>query len=280
MTGSNIILIIIVAVVFLVLIWCIKNGNNIKLGKKKEKKASKPSKEDKFKDVIPKEKKKPVKKDNKPLIKKSAKKEIEKSNATVTKITKEDFKNNDIKVPEAMLEEAEKEKLKEEIKKETKANKPSFGVPDFKNQPLPEFKFDDDFKFDKFNDNFKFDDDFKFDDEFMFDNPFNKSNNFAPLDNPFAKKNDFSSFGKKEDFKMPDYIVVGDEFEDPMIMEKPKHYTKEETLENKTFEDRVNMVFSGITEDKQKLTSEVIIGQVLSEPKARTNRRNRERKTM
>lgn len=288
MSSADIILIAILAGVVIVLVWFIKTGNNIKFGKKKDKK-KKSGDKDKFKDVIPKEKKEKPAKQVKPEIKKNVKSELEKKEgkeaAKVSKVTKEDFTNNDMKVPQTMLSSEEQEKKAKEFVEPKKSKIPQDNGFKF-NKDMdfkPDFKFDDKFKFD---DNFNFDDEFKFDDDLLLGNPFSPIGDKS-MPSGMSATNELDGLFDEDLFSQSNNIekesfLSSMEFDEPSMpnpFNEAKVVSKEDALEKHSMQDKFGTVFNGaITKDN--LTNEVIVGDILSSPKSRINRRIRERKKM
>lgn len=246
MTGSTIIVIAVCVICGLVFLWCIKNGNNIKFAKKEKKGKPKKAAEDKFKDVIPKEKKEKPKKQ--PIIKNSLKEDIKKKdeeNKTVEKITIEDFKNNDLSVPIALLSDEEKTAKAKEVARQGKT--PSTGK-DF---------------------------------NFNFDNEFKPLKSPSLMDNPFKFDDDLDSlFGPpkkpaslpKDDFKPLDFDFLDDEFDfDGLEKQSASNIVD---VNNKTGLDKFEQVF-GAGATKESAKHEVVVGDVLSSPRARVNKINR-----
>lgn len=275
MEGTTIVLIAIFAICGLVSLWAIKNGNNIKL-KKKEKKAKK-SNEDKFKDVVPKEKKK---KPHKQKISATAKAEKagtqEPPTNKIVKVTKEDFKSNDIEVPKTLETSEQKPvvgaspiKLKDEdlnglklkLSDENKAKDFGF-ADDLGGFNFPEMK------------NLKDEDD----DDFWKDMP----EDFilpplANVDKENLSKNadmgkEFSEFSKG----MDDDLEFWKGLEDVKTAQPNEQREKGEFL-NEVIEARFEKVF-GKTGEKPSVAKEIIIGEVLSENRSRANRELREKR--
>lgn len=242
---SNIILVVVVGICVLVLFWCIKNGNNIKRDKKPKNKEKKPA-EEKFKDVIPKEK---VKKE--PIIKDSVKKDLKKEkeeNSTVSKITKEDFTNNDMTIPTALLSDSEKTEKAKEIARQGKPPAP---------KPF-DFNFDNEFKPMKapIGDNpFKFDEDL--------DSLFS-----APKKPTQPPKFDFAD--------VPKFDFAEDELDfDPFDMPKSSEVKpRKDVFDKSNIKERFNKVF-GEKSNKGETNTEVILGEIISKPRATVNRLNR-----
>jgi len=267
MEPTNIILIVIFAICGLVLVWAIKNGNNIKL-KKKEKK-QKADKKEKFKEVIPKEKpekaEKPEKKQKKETIKDSAKAEkagkAEPPTNKVMKVTKEDFKSNDMEVPKALGGEEKKTS-------ETKKNDFKFDADNFELPPLKNFGKDD----------FNFDDNFLKDDITGLDPAFEdflapmKGSGETGKDLPFLPAVEEDSF----DFSSDEFMSDLDSLLEVKSEDTPKSSVKGEIL-NETVEQRISKVF-GDTLRTEAGVKEVMVGEVLAGNRSRTNRELREKR--
>lgn len=244
MSTTTIILIAVFGVCGLFLLWAIKNGNNIKF-KKKEKKSK-----DKFKDVIPKEKpekKKPEK------IRKAVKDEksgkAEPPTNKIVKVTKEDFKSNDIEIPKTMEEkkpDTQKTDKKDEfniddfdLEKEMEA----LGItpPNFNKKPSFEADFND------FG---------------------------APMQDPymFSGINDLD-FGKEF---MSDPIKDDFDFKPSFLNSNgPK---TDGTFVNESIDARFAKIFGDSALADDKTAREVVIGDVMSGNRSRTNREARERR--
>ena len=261
MEPTNIVLIVVFAICGMVLLWAFKNANNIKF-KKREKKA-KADKKEKFKEVLPKEKPIKEKKEKKDKIRDAVKEEksgrVEPPTNRVTKVTKEDFKSNDIELPQSI---GSAEKQTSEFPKE------EFKLPDdFKLPPLKEFK----------------EDDFKFDDEFLksefpgFDPMLNDLG--MPMDAgypmdafpfmPVAEEDSFD-FSPNPSMKLP---------EQPMNSQPEEHQTLQTKgkILNESIEDRINKVFGNISLDASEV-KEVMVSEVLTGNRSRINRELREKR--
>lgn len=258
---TSIILVVIFVIVAFVFLWAIKNGNNIKFKKKEKKK-----KEDKYKEVIPKDKpakeEKPKEKPEK--IRKAVKDEKSGKASPPTnkimKVTKEDFKENDLAVPKTFDEQTErvKECLDDnsnisdfDLEKELEAlglgkgigNGPSINENGFAGSEFEDF--------------------------------------LAPMR---EEKESFSSF------TMPNKIISRNEisnsnepidFSDEFFKFKPvaSKQKDEGVFEHQTVEERFNKVFGeqGLLLDKT--SHEVLVGDIMSGNRSRTNREARERRT-
>ena len=236
MTGSSIIVISVCVICGLVFLWCVKNGNNIKFAKKEKKGKPKKSAEDKFKEVIPKEKKEKPQKQ--PVIKNTVKEDIKKkeeANKIVEKITIQDFKNNDLNVPTALLSDEEKTAKAKEVARQGK-------------QPSSNKDFN-----------------------FNFDNEFKSLKNPSIMDNPFKFDDDLDSlFGPpkkldvpvKEDLKPLDFDFLDDEFDFDGLGKPNQEYSPE----TRASLDKFEQVF-GAGASKETARHEVIVGDVLSSPR-------------
>lgn len=274
MEGTTIILVALFAICGIVLLWALKNGNNIKI-KKKEKKAKK-SNEDKFKDVVPKEKKQKV---HKQKISKNAKSEKagtqEMPTNRVVKVTKEDFKSNDIEVPKS-LETPEKPSAP--LEKEKVQKKDDFNKVDFKNLvggSAEDFGFKEDLEKLKLPE-IK---DFKEDDDDEFWKNFSDDLISPPLDD--AGKMDAKKMGFDEQFpKFNDTLGDDEDFWKGLAdIQKPVKNEKREDGEilNEVIEARFEKVF-GKTSGSSSVAKEIIIGDVMSGNRSRANRELREKR--
>lgn len=272
MEGTTIVLIVIFAICGLVLLWALKNGNNIKL-KKKDKKAKK-SNEDKFKDVVPKEKKK---KQHKQKISETAKAEKagtkEPPTNKIMKVTKEDFKSNDIEIPKS---------LETPVSKESKVGSPiKLKDEDLKGIKLKSSNESNDFGFAGNLDKFNLPDlkDFSNEeDDFWKDMP---DDFILP---PLAKEHK-ERFGKNDDIEkdfadfnkgMEDNSGFWKGLEEIQNPQPNKEREKGEIL-NEIIEARFEKVF-GKTSEAPSVAKEIIIGDVLSGNRSRTNRELREKR--
>ena len=267
MEFTTIIVIVIFAICGLVLLWAIANGNNIKFKKKEKKSKSKPSKEEKFKDVVPKEK---PKKEVKQKISTSAKEEKagKKDSPTnkVVKVTKEDFKSNDLEIPKAL----------DDKKPEPEKPKPE------------EFKFD----FDEFN--ISGDPTSKLVGDINFSDPYTGKNDFPldfgsmnddlflpPMHNNSTSEANLFKGGIQDDFykfddKLPPLNLDDDLLYDfnKSIKNEPR---KDGQILHETLETRFNQVF-GDNVSAEVPAKEVIVGEILANNRSRTNRELRERR--
>ena len=266
---TTIIVIVIFSICGLVLLWAIANGNNIKIKKKEKKSKKKSSKEEKFKDIVPKEKKE--KKTLKQKISASAKEEKSGAKAIptnkVTKVTKEDFKSNDLEVPKAL------DDAKQEITQ----------------KPTP-----DEFKFDVEDFNITGDPTSKLIGDINFGEPLSKmdnvSSNFSPMGDDlflppiYGEDDKFSNLFKSD---MPNDMYKFDEELSPLDFdEKDLNYDfkapeqkKHEPGQvlNETLAERFNQVF-GDNPAAISAMKEVIVGDVMTGNRSRTNRELRERR--
>lgn len=263
MEPTTIILIVIFAICGMVLLWAFKNGNNIKF-KKREKK-EKADKKEKFKEVLPKEKPEKEKKEKKEKIHQAVKEEksgkVEPPTNKVMKVTKEDFKSNDIEIPKALG--GEDKKAQETKKDDFNFNPDDFVLPPLKDFKEADFKFDDDLlkaDFPAFDSSMQ---DFNF--------PMAGDNSFQGL--PFLPSAESDSF----DFSAQDPFLPS---MDSAIELGPKNPTvspvKGEIL-TESVEDRISKVFGGTTLDASGV-KEVMVSEVLTGNRSRTNRELRERR--
>lgn len=237
-----------------VLIWAIKNGNNIKFKKKEKKKKDKSA--NNFKDVVPKEK--PDKKVHKEKVRAAVK--AEKSGEAmppsnkVVKVTKEDFSNSDLVVPKSMEDKNVEEKSNEIFKKE----------------------FDE-----KFDDNFDLEKEMRAlgismpESASIMDDQLTKDF-LAPMSGGLPDecfKDDFTDFDFNDDFSdLP--FGKDDIFE---IKGEDNSTMKPGKFEEKSISERMAKVFgeSGFADET---TKEIIVGSVMLGNRSRTNRENRERR--
>lgn len=277
--------------------YLIISANGIKLFKKKEHKVkAKKSNEEKYEEVLPKEKKekKTVKiSDNvkKEKLKDDIKKELSEkvtsgvaskpqASGTVSKITKEDFMRNNIEVPSTsnLLTEEEKKAMtaKSLPKAKEQPSKPyDFGFSDFPDSPKSNFPIDDPLgsKDDPFAD-------IDFDailngtsSSKTSDKPFMSENlpGFDPLDSGFGADSS-ASFGGFNQKTSADYFNASPSFNmsaqsdfgsEPIVME--------------SLDERFEQVFGAnyASIGGSKMGKEIIIGDILKGPRARENRARR-----
>ena len=266
MEFTTIIIIAIFAICGFVLFWAIANGNNIKFKKREKKSKSKPAKDEKFKDVVPKEKpKKAIKQKISESVKeeKSGKKEVPSNK--VVKVTKEDFKSNDLEVPKTLDDK------KEEQAKITQE----------------EFKFDFD------NLNITGDPTTKLLGDINFNDPMTGGEQPLGLDgmnddlflpptlNSGIDDMDLFKGGMQEDFYKFDDKLSALQLDDDFPygfeeIESPKEKKPGQIL-NETMQDRFNQVF-GENLSIEEPVKEVLVGNVLASSRSRTNRELRERR--
>lgn len=276
-SGTMAILLIILAFV----IYFVCSSNGVKLFKKKEHKVkAKKSNEEKYADVLPKEKKehkvKVAQSVEKEKLKEDIKKDMEKGkadtpagkdgqksvtgeNPTVSKITKEDFLKNNIDVPKNSNWLTEEEKKKEA---EVKA------LPKAKEQPSTSY-------------------DFGFDDSDSF--PTRSSD----LDDLFAGT-DIDSILSGGDYAgtdstdFPDLSELGIFDDEPAPKEEGEKYSQLASedyfgqagqvsqMGARSLEERFEEVFGkGYLSDKSAVAKEIIVGDVLSSPRAKVNSEKR-----
>ena len=272
MEPTTIILTVIFAICGLVLIWAIKNGNNIKFKKKEKKTKSKDSKKEKFKEVIPKEKKeKPDKK--KETIRESVKDEkagkVEPPTNKIMKVTKDDFMSNNISVPKSLGgEDKEKEKSKSEDF--------HFDAKDLGLLPMhPMKEFDDK--------------DFMFDDKFMKDDfsglGLNEEDFLKPmmnddklLENPFLPMPEDDSLLLGKDMKLgEDLLMDFNNFPPPASVGMPMQSKVKGDIKPESIEERLEKVF-GDNISNEPGVKEVIVGDILSGNRSKANRELREKR--
>ena len=256
MESTTIVLIIIFAICGLVLIWAFKNGNNLKLKKKEKKqrkKKTKDSKKEEFKEIIPKEKKEKTEK-KKEVIRESVKDEksgkVEPPTNKISKITKEDFENNNIAVPKTLGGE---EKPKTQTK-ETKLSDKDLGLP-----PLNGFG----------DGGFNFDDDFLKDD--LMDFGIKSEDFLGPIGDGNLMGDSFMSGNDMDLGEIP--MMDFNNFPAPIDM--PTRTPGE--IRPETIEQRLEKVF-GSTLDNQPGVKEVMVGEILSGNRSRVNRELREKR--
>jgi len=268
MEPTTIILIAVFIICGVMLIWAIKNGNNIKFKKKEKKSKDKKAKEDKFKDIVPKEN---PQKELKQKISDNAKAEKAGKQPMPTnkivKVTKEDFKNNDLEVPKALEEP-------KGTAKEANQKKDDFKLDDFNIKPDPNLKLGgglDDFKFS--DDIFK-NDAFKFDDPNMDDFLLPPLNDSLDSTNPFTTTQD--DLFKFDDNSIPPLDFNSDPFGSPFKSNNSKPRESGKIL-SESMAERFNQVF-GESLAESGGAKEIIIGDVLAGNRSRTNRELREKR--
>ena len=272
MEPTTIILIVIFVVCGLFLLWAVKNGNNIKAKKKDKKQKSKSPKEEEFKDVVPKEKKEKTEKKKSEKIRQSAKDEKSGKSAgptnKVMKVTKEDFKLNDMAVPKSLDE------TKSDLKSKPVNKDDDFKIPelpsDFKIPELPS-----DFKIPLLKssglDDYNFKDDIWSDDDFLGSDP-DLMGVLPPIDD--MSFNDDLNLGKVDNLPPIDFGSLP-KIDTPAKMNMPKVEGK---IENEPMDERFKKVF-GSTGLESSGAKEVIIGDILSGNRSKTNRELREKRT-
>lgn len=249
MSFQTIILVVVFVVIGFVLVWSIKNGNNIKFKFKKRDKKKKTEKSDEFKDVIPKEK--PEKKEKPATIRKTVKDEkagkIAPPTNKVMKVTKEDFTSNDLNIPKAFEDkktapeskDKEKtfgEKFDEEFDLEKEMRALGITLPDETSKPM-----DMDFS----------------DDDFL--NPYMRNGQPLP---------DFDFNSELADLKLED---------DTFSLKRPMPGPKVEgEILDESLEARFTKVF-GDTGIADSTTREIIVGSVMLGNRSRTNRERRKK---
>lgn len=245
MSTTTIILIVVCSVCGLFFLWAVKNGNNIKF-KKKEGKSKNPK--DKFKDVIPKEKPEKKEKQKPEKIRKTVLDEksgkVESPTNKVVKVTKEDFKTNDIELPKTFTEKSE------ENKSRTDNIDDKFNLDDFDLEKEMEALG---IKPPKFNSAPTFVD---------------ESDNFgASMINPYVMQEDqfVDNFNYASNFKDEEFDF-------------PKQEKKDGEFVNQSLEERFIKVFGDTAFVEDKATREVIIGEIVSTNRSKTNRESRARR--
>ena len=167
------------------------------------------------------------------------------------KVTKEDFKSNDLNVPKALEDKTPP------VEKAENKNKPF--NPSFSKSSLPKLDDEDDLwlrnKLKEF-DLPELDDELPPIDLGGFDK------NFKDFDIPFSPPN-LNEFDNKEIFAIED-----------MALSTPR--VKGE-IKNESIEERINKVFGTIELD-EKAVKEVVVGKVLSNNRSRINRESRTRR--
>lgn len=280
---------VLIVIVVLVFGYFILSANGIKLFKKKEHKVkAKKSNEEKYQDVIPKEKKekKPAVKISDVAKKEKLKDDIKKeldvkasaskapaSSGTVTKITKEDFLKNNIEVPSTsnLLTDEEKKAMtaKSLPKAKEQPSKPyDFGLPDF--PASPGFSMDEPagLKDDPFAD-IDFDailnggsSTKSFDKQFMPDSipEFEDFGGNSPLGSEYNQMSSSDYFNPSRDFDMGSQSDFGSE---PFMVQ--------------SLDERFEQVFGAnyASVGGSAMGKEVIIGDIMKGPRARENRAKR-----
>ncbi len=290
--------IVIVLGVALVVIYFFLSANGVKLFKKEHKVKAKKSNEEKYEEVLPKEKKEKKEKNSvvkisdvakKEKLKEDIKKELdaktsspvkkEGGGGTVTKITKEDFLKNNIEVPSTsnLLTDEEKKAMtaKSLPKAKEQPSKPyDFGLPDF-DSPMSSKSFPaDDLSQSK-------DDPFA---DIDFDAILNGTSSTKPEDilsgldgfdmpdfgessagskapkQKFSQKNSTDYFNSSPSFNMSDQAKFGGN-----------------PVEVKSLNERFEQVFGSNFEAMggTEAGKEILIGDILSGPRARENRLRR-----
>lgn len=283
--------IVIVIGVVLVVGYFFLSANGVKLFKKEHKVKAKKSNEEKFEEVLPKEKKE--KKEKKPVVKISdvAKKEKLKEDikkeldaktsapasgkkeggGTVTKITKEDFVKNNIEVPSTSNLLTDEEKKAMTVKSLPKAkeqpSKPyDFGLPDFDSAPVKNLAGDD-LALPK-------DDPFA---DIDFDAILNGTS--SGKDDPFGRLDafDFPGVGSEGAGSKPKYAQKGsDEYFNlsPAFDMSAQSKFDGDPVVVSSLGERFEQVFGSNFEAMggSEMGKEILIGDILSGPRARENR--------
>lgn len=261
--ASTIVLVVVFGACALFAVSAFKNGNKLKFfGKKDRKPKSKVSEEEKYKDVVPKEKKeKPKTGVVKDTVKEELKETSEANASKVMKITKEDLKKNDITVPFHMLSDEEKNIIPKTPAKNDMAPKPY------------------DFNFDEMDFNFGSENQKK---DLLSDSPGYKDL-FAPSSSPedflFDKPESNSTLKPVNNF-------VGDNAQNwdasplPQPSAKPWTGGGSESFARESVEDRFNKVFGNMSgqSTNARLGKEIILGEVLASPRYRAIKQERERR--
>ena len=264
METTTIILIGIFVVCGFVFLWALKNGNGLKFAKKEKKKKAEKSKQEKYKDVVPKEK--PVKKEKKPFkqkISSSAKAEKagtqEAPSNKVVKVTKEDFQSNDMDVPKTFDTAPEKQEPPIDAQSIVKDNKFMEGL-----GQLSDFNFQDDMwdQGDKPLTDKEIED-------FLspMGSPFDSEQGFPPNDDFFKMDDSVSPIDPRPTEPLIDFGLNSERFAP----------ARESKILNEGIEERFNQVF-GKAAMPAGGAREVIVGEVLSENRSRTNREIRQKR--
>lgn len=241
---TTIILIALFIVCGLVLIWAIKNGNGLKL-KKKPKIKKDPN--EKFKDVVPKEKQTGKPKEKPAKIRQAVKDEKAGKVAPLTnkvmKVTKEDFKSHDLNVPKSLEGET---KFDDKTESKAVSLKPTI------KSSIPSLEADD---------------------ELWLKNKL-KEFELPELDD---KKEDFDELdkllGSIQDFESPFATPMGGETDDIGFVQ-PSIKRKEGKILNETMETRFNQVFGKMSLEESSV-KEVVVGDILSNNRSKVNREAR-----
>ena len=291
---------VLVVVVVIVIGYFILSANGIKLFKKKEHKVkAKKSNEEKYSEVLPKEKKEKQAKvkitdsAKKEKLKDDIKKEIgEKASGgakplgscTLSKITKEDFLKNNIEVPSTsnLLTEEEKKAMTAKTlpKAKEQPSKPyDFGLPDFSapagfSSPSKGFPLDDPLgaKDDPFAD-------IDFDAILngssgpkVSDKPFDSLSDFDFPDNNFGGMPSNPMFGEYNQKSSMDYFNPSPSYN----MASQSNFDVDPIMVQ-SLDERFEQVFGAnyASVAGSKMGKEIIIGDILKGPRARENRARR-----